>query len=76
MVRMTSPFDEIPDRGPAPGWMQVTIQAPPEVGNAVLLLLEEDYNFKDVDWCCLGRDEDNARIDYAPSAPLTKKPPD
>lgn len=75
---MTDLFDEIPDRKHAPDsdWMQVTIQAPPEVGNAVLLLLEEDYNFKDVDWCVMGRDEDNSMVDFAPCAPLTRKPPD
>lgn len=70
------PFASIfPDRGPAPDWMQITIQAPPLVAEAVLLYLRQFHGFKDVDWCVMGRDQDNSRVDYDPCEPLTSKPP-
>lgn len=73
---MTDSFADLPDLEPTPDWMQVTIQAPPEVGEHILMVLRTLHRFNEVDWCVMGRDEDNARVDYAPCPPLTRKPLD
>lgn len=71
---MTDLFDEIPDQGPAPDWMHILIQVPLDTGNDILHYLRIVHRFDDVDWCVMGREEDNSRADFAPCAPLTQKP--
>lgn len=71
---MTDPFTEdFPDL--APDWMQVTVRVPMDVGTEIVQYLRNAHRFYDVDWCVMGRDEDNARVDFDPCAPLTQKPP-
>lgn len=66
-----------PDRhDPAPDWMHISIQVPLDDGISILRYIEFAWGFKQVDWCIMGRDKDNARIDYDPCEPLTKKPLD
>lgn len=71
---MTDLFDDFPELEPDEGWMQVTLEAPAEVGSDVIRYLEEKHGFKDVDWCLLGRDADNSKLDFSPCAALTEKP--
>jgi len=55
-------------------WMQVIVQAPAEVVDAVLGLLRERFGFRDIapiDWCVLEREADYAHVDFAPAPPAT-----
>lgn len=53
-------------------WMYVSIQAPSEVGAAVVKLLREQFGYRDTDWCVLERREDYSRVDYDPMPPRTE----
>lgn len=55
-----------------PDWMNVTVQAPPEVGAAVLDFLKDRFGFLEIDWCVLERRQDFSRVDYDPMPPRTK----
>lgn len=56
-------------------WMQVQVQAPPEVGKAVLDFLEQRFGYRHVpdgiDWCVWERPEDFSQATYAPCEPIT-----
>lgn len=67
--------EPLPPDGPSAGdgaWMQVRIQAPPEVGAAVLKLLREQFGYRDTDWCVMELREDYSRIDFDPMPARTK----
>lgn len=61
---------------PSPEWMRISIQVPMDDGARMLDYISLAWGFKEVDWCIMGRDKDNARVDYGPCEPLTRKPPD
>lgn len=69
MPDLIDPFP--PEGGVTRGddWMQVRIQAPPEVGAAVLELLRERFGYRDTDWCVMERREDYSKVDYDPIPP-------
>lgn len=72
MSELSDPF---PPDGSAPAgddWMQVRIQASPEVGAAVLELLRERFGYLDSDWCVMERRQDYSRVDFDPMPARTK----
>lgn len=77
-TELSEPSGPDPERtGPVQHWLQVTVQAPPEVGRAVLALLQERFGFRDIapiDWCALERYEDFSHASYAPCEPVTENP--
>lgn len=55
-------------------WMHLSLDAPTEVVEAVLALLEGVHGYRDIgplDWCVLERRQDLSRVTYAPRSPIT-----
>lgn len=57
-------------------WLQVVIEAPPEVGLAVIQFLEREFGYAHIpgglDWCVWERREDFSQVNYAPCEPITR----
>jgi hypothetical protein len=67
----------VPGVSDDPGdWMQVSVAAPPEVGESVLKFLEREFGYRHVpngiDWCVWEREEDFSQVTTAPCEPITK----
>lgn len=64
--------DEPPAGEPAEDWMQVSVVAPPEAGDAVLRMLKDRFGYRAIDWCELERKEDYSTVTFAPVEPVTE----